>query len=120
MAIQRRRRRGTRSRGKRSRILHGAVRSGASAQLRTPGGFCVELGPVRIYAKSAEGMQEVLEPLLQVASQKNLAEMLGVSTRTLYRWQRAGRVPTPGNHMLAQIVGGMGARTDVGSRESTA
>jgi hypothetical protein len=75
----------------------------------------VELGAVRIYAETAADVHAVLEPLLQLASQKNLAQLLGISTRTLQRWQRDGRVPPAGGHLLAQVVGDMATRTGSGS-----
>ena len=77
--------------------------------------FCVELGAVRIYAETAADVHAVLEPLLQMASQKNLAQLLGISTRTLQRWQRDGRVPAAGGHLLARVVGDLATRTGSGS-----
>jgi cobalamin biosynthesis protein CobD/CbiB len=84
-------------------------------EARPAAAFCVELGTVRIYAETAADMRAVLGPLLQMASQKNLAQLLGVSTRTLQRWQRDGRVPTTGGHLLAQVVGDLVTRSGSGS-----
>jgi hypothetical protein len=65
------------------------------------------LGALRITVERAADLPAVLQPLLQVASQKNLSQLLGISTRTLQRWQRQGRLPPVGGQTLAQIVGGM-------------
>ncbi len=110
-------------RAKRGRPVTASPGSGstAAAAARNAGDpsaaatFCVEVGAVRIYADSAADVRAVLEPLLQMASQKNLAQLLGISTRTVQRWQRSGRVPAGGGHLLSQVIGRLGTGTNSGS-----
>jgi 6-phosphogluconate dehydrogenase (decarboxylating) len=83
--------------------------SGTEAGRET--GYCVEVGAVRVYVDTIAEVHAVLEPLLQFSSQKKLAQLLGISTRTLHRWRHSGRLPPAGGGMLAEVVGRLGTQT---------
>ena len=60
----------------------------------------IELGNLRIHLKEEEDTVSLLQSLMRHVSNQEIADMLGISERTVRRWKREGRLPSRGNARL--------------------
>ena len=60
----------------------------------------IELGSVRIHLDANEDALELLRSLMRHVSNQEIADMLGISERTVRRWKHEGRLPRQGHARL--------------------
>jgi hypothetical protein len=60
----------------------------------------IELGGVRIHLGVDEDAVSLLRSLMRHVSNQEIADMLGISERTVRRWKRQGRLPRRGHARL--------------------
>jgi hypothetical protein len=64
----------------------------------------MEVGAVRIHVGTVAEARELLAPFLRVTSRKELAQLLGISPRTLRRWSGNGRLGKMESPQLANVM----------------
>lgn len=60
----------------------------------------IELGNLRIRLAEEDDAVSMLQSLMRYISNQEIADMLGISERTVRRWKREGRLPTGGKTRL--------------------
>lgn len=63
----------------------------------------IELGNLRIHLKEDEDTVSLLQSLMRHVSNQEVADMLGISERTVRRWKREGRLPSRGSARLKLV-----------------
>ncbi|MEE8554942.1 MAG: helix-turn-helix domain-containing protein [bacterium] len=63
----------------------------------------IELGNLRIHLKEDEDTVSLLQSLMRHVSNQEIADMLGISERTVRRWKREGRLPSRGSARLKLV-----------------
>lgn len=63
-------------------------------------GRMIELGGLRIHLRADDDPVTVLQSLVRHLSNQEVADILGVSERTVRRWKRQGRLPDRGQARL--------------------
>ena len=60
----------------------------------------IEIGGLRIHLKPDEDPVTLLQSLMRHVSNQEVADILGISERTVRRWKQAGRLPRKGHARL--------------------
>lgn len=75
----------------------------------------MEFGAVKIHVRTVNEARELLAPFLRVSNRKELAQLLGISERTLRRWSRDGRLGNTATPVLASVLGRLATLSSSGS-----
>ena len=88
----------------------------------------IEIGGLRIQLTTDEDPVSLVQSLMRHVSNQEVADILGVSERTVRRWKRTGRLPQQEHtrlklvdviaHLTQTAVQGAEARTDAPENES--
>lgn len=71
----------------------------------------LEFGSVRVVLDDPEQVQAVLRDLLRQLTNREVADILGVTERTVRRWKLAGRLPGAERTTLLALLRTLEART---------
>ena len=77
----------------------------------------IEMGGLKIHLTADEDAVSLVQALMRHLSNQEVADVLGVSERTVRRWKREGRLPDRGNarlrlaDLVEHLAGGVGGNS---------